>query len=485
MATATPTRKPPPNKKVEVNDVLSFAEYGLELPLYDWQLQANLAIDKGSTLERIKVAVVAPNGSGKTERVVAVSALRWLNRHPRGRVVVTSADSKQLDSQLIPALHRHRHRFPKWEFLLRGIRTPQGGFLLAFSTDDAARAEGHHAAKDSPLLVICDEAKSIQEEIFTAFDRCSYNTLLYISSPGLMQGRFYDAFSANREQFLCLQAGLTDCPHISKERIDDTVATYGEDKPFTRSTLYGEFMEYDEATNFVFNYQQVMAVVNNPPHARPSRHEHCGFCDFAAGGDENVLAIRSGNQLLDVIAWRERDTSSALGRFIIEFRRAGLKPEQIWADAGGLGIPMCNMLRDAGWPINRFNGGLAASNGEAFISRNSEIWHDLSARVNKGEVCLLNDPVLISQLTTRKITYDARGRVGLEKKDDMRSRGLKSPDRADAVCGAFAHGVQSFATFVKRVDMWDEQNFESEVEINGSRGGDRQFLSDLGAWTGD
>jgi hypothetical protein len=476
-----------PSNTVPLDDPLSFAESGLELPLYEWQLEALCIIDKGSELQRIKVAVVAPNGTGKTAHVVAGATIRWLNRYPKGRVIITSADSKQIDAQLVPALHRHRHRFPKWEFLSRGVRSPYGGFVLAFSTDDASRAEGHHATKDSPLLIICDEAKSIQEEIFTAFDRCSYNVLLYISSPGLKQGRFWDAFTSNREQWYCIQAGLKDCPHISKERIRDVIATYGEDKPFTRSTLYGEFMEYDEATNFVFDFKQVMAVVNNPPHAKLSRHEYCGFCDFAAGSDENVLAIRSGNKLIDLIAWRERDTSAALGRFIIEFRKAGLKPEQIWGDAGGLGIPMCNILRDAGWPINRFNGGLVANNDEVFISRNSEIWHDLSARVNKGEVSLLNDPMLISQLTTRMITYDARGRVGLEKKDDMRNRGLKSPDRADAVCGAFSHGLQSFATLTKRIEMFDNdfsENYEEDSE-NSQVGVNRKFLSDLGGWTGD
>ena len=74
----------------------------------------------------------------------------------------------------------------------------------------------------------------MEPEIFAAFDRCTYNVLLYISSPGIKLGRFYDAFTEHRDQFiLTAQVGLTDCPHISKERIDDVIATYGADKPFT------------------------------------------------------------------------------------------------------------------------------------------------------------------------------------------------------------------------------------------------------------
>lgn len=444
-----------------LSDVLSFAQVGLGLSLYDWQLETDLAIDKGAQYPRIKIALVAPNGSGKTQRIVAVSALHWLNKHPKGRVIVTSADGKQLDSQLWPSIMEHRHRWPAWEFLQRMVRTPAGGFILAFTTDESSRAEGHHAHKDSPLLIIVDEAKSVEPEIFSAFDRCSYNVILYISSPGIKLGRFYDAFSAHRDQFLMAkQVGLTDCPHISKERIDDVIATYGADKAFTRSTLYGEFMDQDEDQPMVFDFNSVMASINTPPHAKISRHEYAAFCDFAAGRDENVLAIRSGNKLLELVAWREKDTNAAVGRFIIEFRRYGLRAEQIWGDNGGIGHAMCDTLNAAGWPINRFDFGAQAHNKDIYVSRGAEIWDDLSTRVKRAEIVLINDPTLISQLTTRKLIYDARGRIKLESKEEMNARGLKSPDRADAVIGAFSHGLRTFASFAKQATAASDNPFE-------------------------
>ena len=44
------------------------------------------------------------------------------------------------------------------------------------------------------------------------------------------------------------------------------------------------------------------------------------FCDFAAGGDENVLAVRRGNKVDIIAAWREKDTMRTVGRFIQLFR---------------------------------------------------------------------------------------------------------------------------------------------------------------------
>ncbi|WP_238353835.1 hypothetical protein [Paenibacillus sp. 23TSA30-6] len=45
---------------------------------------------------------------------------------------------------------------------------------------------------------------------------------------------------------------------------------------------------------------------------------------------------------------------------------------------------------------------------------------------------LPDDDTLISQLATRKWRMTSKGKMILESKDDMKKRGLKSPDRADA-----------------------------------------------------
>ena len=45
--------------------------------------------------------------------------------------------------------------------------------------------------------------------------------MLYVSSPVLKQGPFYDAFTVNSATFITLVVGLTDCPRIAKEKITD------------------------------------------------------------------------------------------------------------------------------------------------------------------------------------------------------------------------------------------------------------------------
>jgi hypothetical protein len=228
-----------------------FAEGVLGFVLHDWQ--KDIVNEFDNLHARSKVACSTPNGAGKSSKVIATIILRTICTKPQARVIVTSADSRQLDAQIWPALVRHRDKFSSewvWREHDRTVITPQKGFAYMFTTDNAGRAEGWHCdfekGTDSPVVIIVDEAKSVQEPIFDALSaRCTFNGLLYISSTGLMQVSFYDAM-CGRQGFKRYAIGLDQCPHISKQRIDELKEEYKDnpDHPLFRSTLYGEFMDF-------------------------------------------------------------------------------------------------------------------------------------------------------------------------------------------------------------------------------------------------
>ncbi len=55
--------------------------------------------------------------------------------------------------------------------------------------------------------------------------------------------------------------------------------------------------------------------------------------------------------------------------------------------------------------------------------------------IEQGQIILPDDRELFSQLTTRLVRTSSRGQILLESKDQLRARGVPSPDRADAVLG--------------------------------------------------
>lgn len=172
---------------------------------------------------------------------------------------------------------------------LRRAAHARGGFALGFSTDDAGRAEGWHGEPDAPLFLVVDEAKTVPDQIFEAFERCTRKLQLWVSSPGAPRGQFYDSHHKDRSLYWTRRVPSTECPHIPDERRDLDRIKYGEDHPLFRSKHLAEFTADDEL--MVLSPAKLTASLDRQPKADESG-EVVAFCDFAAGRDENVLAIR-------------------------------------------------------------------------------------------------------------------------------------------------------------------------------------------------
>ena len=398
---------------------------------------------------RKKVAVSAPNGAGKSSKINASIIIRTICVKPQAKVIVTSADARQISEQIWPAIERHKHLMKEsdgwhWTEHDHTIRSPRGGFVIMFTTKDPGRAEGWHAEFDeannidSPCLIIADEAKSVEESIFEAFSaRCTFNGLFYISSTGLMQGSFYRAM-CGEGGFKRYSLGLQDCPHIPKQRISELLEEYKDnpDHPLLRSTLYGEFMDFTGDKGRFCTMSDIRRCMENPPDQRHG--ETVAFCDFAGGGSENVLAIRKGNLVKLVRCWREHDEMRAVGQFISLFREEGLEASCIWGDNAGAGKPIIARFHDLGWPINRYNGGVEALRPSDYANRNSEVWEFAGRDIKNCKVILPRDEKLHVQIVGRLRGADNKGRLLAETKQEMIERGIPSPDRADAVLAVIA-----------------------------------------------
>lgn len=459
----------------------SFSEVALQLSLYPWQFNAlaPLRFATGAKARRINIAVAAPNGAGKDERIIAAATHYWLANHKRGKVVITSKSDLQLTEQTIPQIERHKGRFGGYESVQTPryvLSTPTGGKCIAFVTKEAGRAEGFHKEDDidGPLLLILNEVKSMDDPIIeTMLARCTVNALILVSSCGLKRGYFYKCFTEYKSQFITVKAGLTDCPHIPKERIDYVIATHGINHPITRSTLYGEFMDQEEVEKYVINSESLSFNYQNPPKHVPGMK--VVFCDFADGGAENVIAYRDGNKIELVAAWRESNKFASVARFISEFRKLKVEASQVWGDAADK--EMCDLLAEAGWNIHRQNFGAPANSPDIYLSWGAEAWRELGIGIEKREWILPNDDKLIEQLTTRLRAFGRAGKLGVEDKHSMKKRNLPSPDRGDAVAGCAS--VRDYAQIMNR-RFDNAREFMNDQEQSQ----DARDLSDLGAFAG-
>lgn len=439
--------------------------------LYDWQVKALEPI-RESSRRIVRVTVCTPNGAGKSERIVACAVLWWIAAHPKGYVVVTTADGKQLDEQLWPALTDHREKFPQYTWRDREIDTPTGGRVRAWTTDEPGRAEGHHTKDlyDAPLLIIVDEAKSVKEEIFKALSRCTPRAVMFLSSPGPMFGTFFDTHT-KLEGWNRVQVGLAQCPHIDLERIDYERKKWGEDSPFFRSTAYGEFMETEGETPTVFKLPELNSLKNSPPEFVPGLRS--AFIDFGEGKAETAVYEKDGNRLRKIDSFREANVQIQAAKLVGVLRHEQFPANVVTGESNGPGKDVMDAMEKLGYQINRINTG-AKANDPAFQSIAAEQWH-MASKMVRERMCILplDDTTLFEQLRNRFSVFTTSGKIGVEDKHEMGKRGVSSPDRADTVCGALvsiplAHQLV-MANKAKNPECWGDwmKNNLDREEMSG------------------
>lgn len=415
-----------------------YAEVRLGLKLYKKQRETLQKLEPVGA----RVSLASANGGGKS-RVVAAAAILWhMEMFPKGIVDITSGSYRQIEDQLMPALKAYAHLYPKWKFFsdpyietdMKGAAGVRGGFLRGFATDEPGRAEGDHEfGPEEPLLYIVDEAKSVPEWLRLVVEgRVRPTRLLLLSSHGFAEGWFYESQTTNKHLYSTVVQSAEDCPHITRKEIQEV-----RDKwpgPWGDSILgYGFVPLVEDA---IFHYKDVDACMNS--RLKPEFGEVHAFCDFAWSndGDESVLALRNGNRVTLEACFRADELHKICDRFVSEFSRLGLTPNQISGDNGGGGKLVMDELDRRGWRLCRCDNGSKANDEERYANRGTEIWYEAGKLVAAHNIILPEDRDLRFQMLNRKRVKDPKNKLRMEKKSDMKKRNVMSPDRADSVLGA-------------------------------------------------
>jgi len=193
-----------------------------------------------------------------------------------------------------------------------------------------------------------------------------------------------------------------------------------------------------------------------------------GFDPAWKGDDLHAMAWRQGRRLLKVETRAKLDTMQAAGwvKQVIDKD----KPARVFIDIGGVGTGVYDRLVEMGYgetvrPVNFGSAPLEppprdehgrASGGP--LNRRAEIW--LKSKewlADLGGAQIPDSDALQADACGPGYSYDSNTRLVLEKKDDMRRRGIPSPDEWDAVALTFAEPVVEarVARFWRKVEYPD------------------------------
>jgi hypothetical protein len=164
------------------------------------------------------------------------------------------------------------------------------------------------------------------------------------------------------------------------------------------------------------------------------------------GADATAIAFRRGHCITKIEKRRGLDTMQVSGWVAKIIREQ--KPAKVNIDVGGLGVGVFDRLIEQGHssivhavafggkpveppPLDE-NGREAG--GPA--NRRAELWSNVKKAL-EGRFSLPDSDSLQADLVSCGYKYDSSGRLLLESKQDMRKRGVPSPDEADAVALTF------------------------------------------------
>ena len=178
------------------------------------------------------------------------------------------------------------------------------------------------------------------------------------------------------------------------------------------------------------------------------------------GEDETALCLRRGPKIVLLKAWASRDPRGEVLATLLPYQS---QLAQLNVDSVGIGYYLAEHLRDQGLPVRAVNVGEAACDREKYVNRKAELYWGLRLRAQAGDLAGLTDEKAIAQLAGIRYSHNSRGQIVIESKEEARKRGVKSPDRAEAVILAFAQAPSS-------AEPWLEF-YRSQIEELASRQG--------------
>jgi hypothetical protein len=121
----------------------------------------------------------------------------------------------------------------------------------------------------------------------------------------------------------------------------------------------------------------------------------------------------------------------------------------VFIDGNGVGggvVDRCRqLLKRSGVTVIEVQAGAAARNERDYHNKRAELWGSMREWLVAGAID--DHYELVGELGQVEFAFDNRERVLLERKDDMKRRGLSSPDHADALALTFAEPIARRARF--------------------------------------
>jgi hypothetical protein len=399
------------------------------------------------------VAVASGHGIGKSALVSMF--IHWaVSTCEDTKVIVTANTGTQLATKTVPEVHkwfRLAGNAHWWEMKATSITVRDPDHTRLWRTDFIPWSEHNTEAfaglhnKGKRILLIFDEASAIAESVWQVAegaltDEETEIIWLAFGNPTQNTGRFRECFGRFKHRWKTFQIDSRTVEGTNKAQIDKWIADYGEDSDFVRVRVQGKF---PRAGSSQFIGSDVVFACRKYKAEGYSTLPKIMSVDVARfGDDQTVVGFRQGRKSIILAKYRGLDTVQVAER-VIEWMGKE-KPDATVIDGDGIGAGVIDQInyRGFGTRLFEFHGGQSANDAAAFFNRRAEVWGKMREWLMAGAE-IPDDPELEADLTGPEYGFSNKQQIQLERKDDMKKRGLSSPDSGDMLAMTFAVKIQA------------------------------------------
>jgi hypothetical protein len=420
-----------------------------------WQADINEEIRQHLTSENryvpLQIAVASGHGIGKSAEMGMLA--NWaMSCFPDCRIVATANTETQLRTKTSPEIGKwfRSSITSRWfdvQSMSIRVRDAEHGDrwrldFVPWSAHNTEAFAGLHN-KDKIIVLMFDEASKIADSVWEVAEGAmtDENTIIIwivFGNPTQNVGRFRECFRKFKKRWIRRQIDSRTVPGTNLVYLNRLVEDLGEDHDIVKKRVRGMFPS-SSAKQFI-STDDVDAA--QKVHLRKEQYDFAPrviSCDPAwTGDDELIIMFRQGLFSKVLLTMPKNDNDVEVAAHLARFEDE-LQADAVFIDGGhGTGIYSAGITMGRTWQLVWFAG---KPIDRGCLNKRVEMWKLMRDWLKSGGAIDPKDDVLYQDLIGPELVARMDGKLQLESKEDMKDRGLPSPNRGDALALTFAFPV--------------------------------------------
>lgn len=309
------------------------------------------------------------------------------------------------------------------------------------------------------MLFIIDEASGVADPIMEAILGTlsgENNKLLMCGNPTKTSGTFYDAFYSSRWMYRCHTVSSEESQRTNKDNIKSLIERFGYNSNVVRVRVRGLFPQQEDDIFIALQLLENAVKLEVEPEGDTKEKYVPDRIDIGVdvarfGDDDTVIATKLDKVIPELLSRHGQNTMRTVGDIVHIYHDFMEKYPKyndyiyVKIDDTGVGGGVTDRLNELKEdsengldkmvviPVNFARKSPKSKSARFYDDIVTWMWGNVRDMMKEKEVKLPDDSILIGEFSTRKYYFQSNGKMKLESKEELKKRGLSSPDKADAV----------------------------------------------------